>query len=115
MNLYSFPNRGRIRDPGWLCVGRESCLPHDAGEDDLPNAGCLELFSPSGLKGNGDYDDHTYSSGIKIGYDTIYILSSISTDNPIYANSLRGCSIIKSGTLTTSYDRYPCPQNSVLH
>ncbi|KAE9978026.1 hypothetical protein BLS_008941 [Venturia inaequalis] len=95
----------------------ESCIPHSEGTSPQPDAGCLVLHSPSGVKGSGDSDNHACSSGIKIGNDDIYILSTISADNPLYASGLRTCIIGKSGTSAPTdriYSSNPCSKTSTL-
>ncbi|KAE9970686.1 hypothetical protein EG328_006111 [Venturia inaequalis] len=101
----------------YTCEGEASCVPHKTVVDAARDAGCIVLHSPSGVKGSGDSDNHACSSGIKIGDNDIYILSSISADNPMYQLGLRTCLIAKSGTSRATdqiYSRNPCPQASTL-
>ncbi|RDI82559.1 RNA polymerase II subunit A C-terminal domain phosphatase [Venturia inaequalis] len=108
------PIPGHYDAAHWVCVEGLSCSPHDPQYMIWPDAGCIRLQSPSGVKGNGDYDNYACSAGILIGNDPIYVLSSISTYNIAYSKKLMGCSIVKSGTKDAIYEKHPCPQTSTF-
>ncbi|KAE9978988.1 hypothetical protein EG328_001117 [Venturia inaequalis] len=99
------------------CDDKESCVPHLRTFSPTPDAGCLVLFSPSGVKGEGDMDNHACSSGVQIGKDDIYILSSISPDGGLYLDGIRACIIGKSGSKApkdTIFQGSPCPKTSKI-
>ncbi|KAE9963511.1 hypothetical protein EG328_011329 [Venturia inaequalis] len=113
--------RNRPR-PNWRneernCEGDESCVPHEYPGRPVPDAGCVVLHSPSGVKGSGDMDNHACSSGLTIGNDDIYILSAVSSDKMIYDWGIRTCIIAKSGSslpADTIYSKSPCPHTSTI-
>ncbi|KAE9975848.1 hypothetical protein EG328_002958 [Venturia inaequalis] len=115
--LYTHPSWsvGDVRQHEYDCKGKESCVPHSQKLSPIPDAGCLVLHSPSGVKGSGDMDNHACSSGIKIGNDDIYVLSSISPDSLAWDNGIRACIVSKNGRDTpadTIFKGSPCPKTS---
>ncbi|KAE9961743.1 hypothetical protein EG328_001812 [Venturia inaequalis] len=116
---YTHPTN-RIRGEIYDCEGDESCVPHEYQPGHLgdADAGCIVLRSPSGVKGSGDTDNHACSSGINIGNDDIYILSSISPDDSFrYLDGITTCIISKSGSNRITdriYSKSPCPKTSTL-
>ncbi|KAE9966595.1 hypothetical protein EG328_008814 [Venturia inaequalis] len=106
--------RGEI--PGtWECLEHQTCIPHERGpEVHHQDAGCITLFSPMGEKGDADVDNHACSAGMTIGNDPIWILSSISADQPNNQPGIVGCTITQSGTHRNIYSKNPCPKQSSL-
>ncbi|KAE9976004.1 hypothetical protein EG327_008278 [Venturia inaequalis] len=74
----------------------------------------LRTITGESVKGAADTDNYACSSGIKVGNDPLYLLSSISTDKPALENSLTSCSIVRSGTQDAIYRHMPCPRTSVI-
>ncbi|KAE9963350.1 hypothetical protein EG328_011493 [Venturia inaequalis] len=100
------------------CPDEESCVPHHyllhgASSD----AGCLVLPKSSGVKGDGDLDNHACSSGIRLGDHDLYVLSSVTPDSMLYKDGIRTCIIGKSGSNSPAdriYQKSPCPQTSTI-
>ncbi|QDS76695.1 hypothetical protein FKW77_000639 [Venturia effusa] len=99
----------------YTCVGDQWCIPPNPSQF-FPDAGCITILQPKGLKRGGDSDNYACSSGLNIGDNPLYLLSSISTDNPIYsdANTMTECTVIRSGTTQHLYIDSPCTKQSTL-
>ncbi|RDI84630.1 hypothetical protein Vi05172_g5361 [Venturia inaequalis] len=114
--MYTRPhNTGEFIPHERDCEGDESCVPHDESIAPLADAGCIVLHSPSGVKGSGDTDNHACSSGIRIGNDDIFVLSSISPDSIEYGYGIKTCIISRSGSNAIKdrvFSGSPCPKTS---
>ncbi|KAE9971794.1 hypothetical protein EG328_005372 [Venturia inaequalis] len=100
-----------------FCEGDTTCIPHNYVLGQSPDAGCIRLWSPSGVKGDGDLDNYSCSSGITIGNDDIWVLSSVTPDSILYKDGIRTCIVSKSGSsspVDRVYSQSPCPQTSTV-
>ncbi|KAE9972676.1 hypothetical protein EG328_004876 [Venturia inaequalis] len=104
------PDNGQERVKYWPCAPDQYCLPISTGAN--PDAGCIKLLSPSGVKTSGDADNHACSSGLRVGRDTIYVQSSIAADKALDGDAVRECSVINSSTQKAIYNQTPCDKAS---
>lgn len=106
------PHNQRADDVIWNCEGSELCLRNGPKHIRPPDAGCINMFSPAGIKGAADQDNHACTSGMRVGDRPLYLLSSITPDDPILVTSFARCSVVQSGTQNMIYNRHPCPKTS---
>ncbi|TLD22558.1 hypothetical protein E2P81_ATG07751 [Venturia nashicola] len=98
---YVSPFYGPEVNVDFYCYGQTRCIATNNSGKDLaqnPDAGCNKIRKPSGVKGEGDSDNYACSSGLNVGDQDIYLLSSISADNSLnQANALLSCALQRSG------------------
>ncbi|RDI87074.1 hypothetical protein Vi05172_g2905 [Venturia inaequalis] len=112
---HHLPRSGGEAPGEYTCSGRkQSCLPAFPAGKNFPDAACITLFDPMGTKGAGDLDNYACSSGVNVGNAPIWVLSSISTDKPIYVDSTTECSVVRSGTQNSIYKSSHCDKTSTV-
>ncbi|KAE9961634.1 hypothetical protein EG328_002178 [Venturia inaequalis] len=102
------------RQGTWTCDKDTECTAHEVGAGQQPDAGCIKLVSPSGVKGDADPDNHACTAGVAVGNDPLYILSTIATIDENYMNSVNLCTVTQSGTHKDLFSKSPCPRQSTL-
>ncbi|KAE9967325.1 hypothetical protein BLS_006443 [Venturia inaequalis] len=111
---FDLPVSGGEKPGDFTCEGNSYCIPLRVAPHALPDAGCVILPQPGGVKGSADPDNHACSAGIKIGDDPLWVLSSITADQQLFYDSIRDCAIIQSGTMKTLVNEMPCERTSKI-
>ncbi|KAE9993439.1 hypothetical protein EG327_004923 [Venturia inaequalis] len=109
---YLLPHDGGRRTGSWTCPGKEECFDYDRTVLEWPDAGCMEVRSPQGVKGAAKTDGHACSAGIAVGSSSITLSSSISANDHNFDNGLKSCQIVKSGTTNSIYKSSPCSKTT---
>ncbi|KAE9986423.1 hypothetical protein EG327_004312 [Venturia inaequalis] len=108
------PSNGGFRVVDWNCDSQDTCIDDADAPYNLPNAGCLRLVSPSGVKGATKVGGHACSAGLRIGRNTIILNSLISADKHAFDNGLKSCSVVKSGTSNSALTTSPCSKEKIM-
>lgn len=111
---YLLPSNGGFRGSTYTCKHPETCVDDPNVPMSQPDAGCLEIGSPSGVKGAGKVNGHACSSGLIVGGHAVFLMMSISADGHQFDNALKSCEVVRSGTSNSIYRSSPCSKTSTL-
>ncbi|TLD19560.1 Calcium-binding protein [Venturia nashicola] len=102
----------------YTCGDKLLCMP-TTKEGGPMDAGCLPVFQPSGVLGEGDIDNFACSAGFNVGDRDLNVRSSVTTDGQSPGPAIARCTIHSQDTgrkSTTIWDHSPCEtQSTILH